>query len=134
MKPYSQDLRLRVLAAAVDTGSPTEQVAMTFSVSMPTIMRWLNRRREETADLEPKPIPPAGGPPGEGHDAPTVATPPALKANHDLLTLQEHREALEEELLGEEAVSTSTMGRASPGFPTQEDGRSEKVAQSPRTR
>jgi transposase len=47
MKPYSKDLRLRVLAA-VDAGKPREEVAETFSVSMPTIKRWLracaNRR------------------------------------------------------------------------------------------
>jgi transposase len=39
MKPYSKDLRLRVLSA-VDRGVPTEEeVAKTFSVSMPTIKR-----------------------------------------------------------------------------------------------
>jgi transposase len=40
MKPYSKDLRLRVLSA-VDAGTPREEVAETFSVSMPTIKRWL---------------------------------------------------------------------------------------------
>jgi transposase len=55
MKPYSKDLRLRVLSA-VDSGNPSEQVAKTFSVSMPTIKRWLKRRRE-TGDVEPEPIP-----------------------------------------------------------------------------
>ena len=59
MKPYSKDLRLRVLAA-VDRGVPRVEVAETFSVSAPTIKRWLKRRRE-TADVEPKPIP--GRPP-----------------------------------------------------------------------
>jgi len=49
MKPYSKDLRLRVLAA-VDSGEPREQVAKAFSVSMPTIKRWLKRRRE-TGDV-----------------------------------------------------------------------------------
>jgi transposase len=38
MKPYSKDLRLRVLAA-VDAGKPREEVAKTFSVSVPTIKR-----------------------------------------------------------------------------------------------
>jgi transposase len=55
MKPYSKDLRLRVLSA-VDAGKPREEVARTFSVSMPTIKRWLKRRRE-TGDVEPEPIP-----------------------------------------------------------------------------
>ena len=55
MKPYSKDLRVRVLAA-VDGGVPREEVAKTFSVSVPTINRWLKRRRE-SGDVEPKPIP-----------------------------------------------------------------------------
>jgi transposase len=55
MKPYSKDLRLRVLAA-VDAGRPREEVAKTFSVSVPTIKRWLKRPRERE-DVEPKPIP-----------------------------------------------------------------------------
>ena len=38
MKPYSKDLRIRVLAA-VDSETPREEVAKTFSVSMPTIKR-----------------------------------------------------------------------------------------------
>ena len=57
MKPYSKDSRLRVLAA-VERGVPREEeeVAKTFSVSVPTIKRWLKRRRE-TGDVQPKPIP-----------------------------------------------------------------------------
>jgi hypothetical protein len=35
-----ESLRLRVLAA-VDAATPRERVAKTFSVSMPTIKRWL---------------------------------------------------------------------------------------------
>jgi transposase len=42
--------------AAIDRGTPTEEVAKTFSVSMPTIKHWLRRRRE-TGDVEPNPIP-----------------------------------------------------------------------------
>ncbi len=60
MKPYSKDLRIRVLAA-VDRGVPREEVAKTFSVSVPTIKRWLKRRRE-TGDVEAKPISPADPP------------------------------------------------------------------------
>jgi transposase len=62
MKLYSKDLRLRVLAA-VDGATSRKEVAKTFSVSMPTIKRWLKHRRE-TADVEPKPIP--GRPPLKG--------------------------------------------------------------------
>jgi transposase len=104
MKPYSKDLRLRVLAA-VDRGLPREEVAKTFSVSVPTIKRWLKRRRE-TGDVEPRPIP--GRPASKGAML-QQWLPQQLEANHDL-TLEEHCEAFEEEL--GEAVSTSTVGRA----------------------
>ena len=85
--------------------TPREEVAKTFSVSMPTIKRWLKRRRE-TGDVKPRAIP--GRPPRKG----TVLKewlPKHLEKNDDL-TLEEHREAFEEEF-GEE-VSTSTIGRA----------------------
>lgn len=55
MKPYSRDLRLRVLAA-VDAGKPRQEIVETFSVSEPTIKRRLKRRRE-TGNVEPRPIP-----------------------------------------------------------------------------
>ena|ERR687890_670831 len=109
MKPYSKDLRLRVLAA-VDAGTPREQVAKTFSVSMPTIKRWLRRRRE-TGDVQPKPIP---GRPSRKGEMLQRWLPQQLEANDDL-TLEEHREAFEEEF--GEAVSTSTIGRAISSLP-----------------
>ncbi len=109
MKPYSKDLRSRVLAA-VDAGTPREQVAKTFSVSMPTIKRWLKRRRE-TGDVEPKPIP--GRPSRKGVMLQSWL-PKHLEANDDL-TLEEHREAFEEEF--GQRVSTSTIGRAIAGLP-----------------
>src|SRR5919202_6028042 len=90
MKPYSKDLRLRVLAA-VDAGTPREQVAKTFSVSMPTIKRWLKRRRE-TGDVQPKPIP---GRPSRKGVILRSWLPKHPEANDDL-TLEEHREAFEE--------------------------------------
>src|SRR5215216_5903129 len=102
MKPYSKDLRLRVLAA-LDAGRAREEVARTFSVSVATIKRWLKRRRE-TGDVEPKAIP--GRPSRKGRML-KGWLPRQLGANHDL-TLQEHCEAFEEEL--GEAVSTSTVG------------------------
>ena len=104
MRPYSKDLRLRVLAA-VDAGTPREQVAKTFSVSTPTIKRWLKRRRE-TGDVQPKPIP---GRPARKGAMLKEWLPNQLEANDDL-TLEEHREAFEEEF-GQQ-VSTSTIGRA----------------------
>lgn len=104
MKPYSKDLRIRVLAA-VDHGVPREEVAKTFSVSVPTIKRWLRRRRQ-TGDVEPRAIP---GRPSRKGVILRGWLPGQLEANNDL-TLQEHREAFEEEL--GEAVSISTVGRA----------------------
>jgi len=97
--------------AAVDAGKPREKVAKTFSVSMPTIKRWLKRRRE-TGDVEPKPIP---GRPARKGTMLQRWLPRQLEANHDL-TLEEHREAFEEEF--GEAVSTSTVGRAIARLPS----------------
>lgn len=104
MRPYSKDLRLRVLAA-VDAGKPREEVAQTFSVSVPTIKRWLKRRRE-TGDVEPKPIP---GRPSVKEAGLQEWLPYHLADNNDL-TLEAHRDAFEEEQGME--VSTSTVGRA----------------------
>ncbi len=104
MKPYSKDLRLGVLAA-VDNGAPGEEVARTFSVSVPTIKRWLKRRRE-TGDVEPRPIP---GRPRLKGAALEEWLPSQLRENNDL-TLEEHREAFEEQT-GVVSVSASTVGR-----------------------
>ena len=109
MKPYSKDLRLRMLKA-VDTGTPREDVARTFSVSMPTIKRWL-KRRKETGDVEPEPIP---GRPSRKGAMLREWLPKHLQANDDL-TLEEHRQAFEEHF--GQRVSTSTVGRAISGLP-----------------
>ena len=100
---------MRVLSA-VDAGKAREEVARTFSVSMPTIKRWLKRRRE-TGDLQPRAIP---GRPARKGAMLKEWLPEHLEANHDL-TLEEHCEAFEEEF-GEE-VSTSTIGRALADLP-----------------
>ncbi|MDP9476604.1 MAG: IS630 family transposase, partial [Actinomycetota bacterium] len=78
------------MLAAVDAGRFREEVAKTFSVSVPTIKRWLKRRRE-TSDVEPKPIP--GRPSTKGAMLQRWL-PEQLEANNDL-TLEEHREAFE---------------------------------------
>ena len=95
---------MRVLAA-VDRGVPREEIAKTFSVSMPTIKRWLKRRRE-TGDVEPKAIP---GRPSRKGNMLKEWLPKHLQENDDL-TLEEHSEAFEEEF--GQRVSTSTVGRA----------------------
>jgi transposase len=51
MNAYSLDLRLKVLDA-IDRGIPRKEVVRTFGVSMPTIERYLRRRREG-AGLDP---------------------------------------------------------------------------------
>src|SRR5688500_20129606 len=90
MKPYSKDLRLRVLSA-VDSGTPREQVAKTFSVSMPTIKRWLKRRRE-TGDVEPRAIP---GRPSRKGTLLEGWLPKHLEAT-DAVPLEQHSEAFGE--------------------------------------
>jgi transposase len=109
MKPYSKDLRLRVLAA-VDAGRPRKEIAKTFSVSVPTIKRWLKRPRE-TGDVQPRAIP---GRPSRKGTMLKEWLPHHLEANDDL-TLQEHSEAFEEEF--GQKVSTSTVGRAIASLP-----------------
>jgi transposase len=109
MKPYSKDLRIRVLAA-VDSGTPREEVAKTFSVSMPSIKRWLKRRRE-TGDVLPKPIP--GRTPYKGA-ALKAWLPNHLEENPDL-TLAEHRQAFEEQTGTK--VSEATVSRVIAALP-----------------
>ncbi|PLS83287.1 MAG: hypothetical protein CYG60_22235 [Actinobacteria bacterium] len=105
MKPYSKDSRIRVLAAA-DHGVAREEAARTFSVPVPTIKRWLERRRE-TSDVEPKPIP---GRPSRRKGEVLRGWLPARLRDDNGLTLEEHRGAFGEEL--GKAVSASTVGRA----------------------
>ncbi len=104
MKPYSKDLRLRVLAA-VDRGMPRKEVARVFGVSEPTIRRYLRLRRE-TGDVEPKSVP---GPPARKGAALGAALPAQVRANPDL-TLAEHCELFED--VHGVKVSTATMSRA----------------------
>ena len=55
MQAYSKDLRIRVIDA-VDRGVPRAEVAEQFMVSLRTIKRWLQRRRE-TGNLAASPRP-----------------------------------------------------------------------------
>ena len=104
MKPYSEDLRWRVMAA-VDRGEPRTEVAERFSVSVPTITRWVRRRRE-TGGLAPKPVP---GPPAVKTDALLAALPGRLAERADA-TLEEQC-SWWRATSGVE-VSTATMSRA----------------------
>jgi transposase len=104
MKPYSKDLRLKVLAA-VDRGMPRGEAAKVFGVSVPTIKRYLKLRRE-TGDVEPKPVP---GPTARKGAALDGVLPAQARANPGL-TLEEHCELFEE--TEGVRVSTATMSRA----------------------
>lgn len=103
MKAYSKDLRLKVLDA-VDRGMPRNEVARIFGISVPSIKRWLRRRRE-SGDVEPSPIP---GPSARKGAMLEQWLPDQLENNPDL-TLAEHCESFEEDLGVE--VSTATMSR-----------------------
>ena len=104
MRPYSKDLRLRVLAAC-DRGMLREEVARVFGVSAPTIRRYLRLRRE-TGGVEAKPVP---GPPARKGAALESALPAQARSNPDL-TLAEHCELFEDQHGID--VSTATMSRA----------------------
>ena len=84
MKAYSEDLRERVVAA-VDDGRRREEVARLFRVALPTIKRWLKRRRE-TGSLAPSSRP---GAPSVKMAALRAGLLPQLEAHPDA-TLEEH--------------------------------------------
>ena len=105
MRPYSTDLRERVMTA-VDRGERREAVAERCSVSVPTITRWVRRRRE-TGGLAPKPVP---GPPAVKTNALLDALPDRLAARADA-TLDE--QCAWWRAVSGVPVSTATMSRAS---------------------
>lgn len=104
MKPYSEDLRWRVVSA-VSSGMSREDVAWRFAVSQPTITRWLRLQRE-TGDLTPKPVP---GRPAVKLNAVIKALPGRLVERADA-TLAEQCSWWH--TVSGVAVSTATMSRA----------------------
>jgi transposase len=105
MKPYSKDLRLRVLAA-VDRGMPRKRGGADLRrLGADPIRRYLRLRRE-TGDVEPKP---PTGPPARKGAVLEAALPAQAEANPDL-TLAEHCELFEEG--SGVRVSSATMSRA----------------------
>src|SRR5215212_4384600 len=84
MRPYSEDLRVRVVEA-VDAGMARSDIALVFAVSLPTIKRWLRRRRE-TGAVVPKAIP---GPVAIKTAGLPAALPERLASRPDA-TLDEH--------------------------------------------
>ena len=104
MKPYSKDLRLKILAAC-DRGMLRKEVSRIFGVSEPTIRRYLRLRRE-TGDVEPRPVP---GPPARKGEALEAVLPGQVSRNPDL-TLEEHRALFYDEHGTE--VSAASVSRA----------------------
>jgi transposase len=104
MKPYSTDLRQRVLNA-IDHGTPRSHIVELLQVSLSTIKRYLRQRRE-TGSLAAKPIP--GRPPKKG--AVLDAELPAQLAAHDDATLEQHCQLWEAS--HSVRVSTASMSRA----------------------
>ena len=104
MKPYSEDLR-RAVVAALGRGMKRSVAVETFSVSLPSIKRWVKRDRE-TGELAPKPIP---GPPAVKRDALVAALPARLAERADA-TLEAHCSWWAEQT--GVVVSTATMSRA----------------------
>ena len=84
MRPYSEDLRVRVVEA-VDVGMARSEVGRVFAVSLPTIKRWMRRRRE-TGGVAPKAIP---GPAAIKTAGLPAALPERLAGRPDA-TLDEH--------------------------------------------
>ena len=104
MKPYSEDLRECVVRSVL-IGTPRDDVAARFAVSLPTIERWLRLKRE-TGAVAPKPVP---GPVAVKTNALLAALPERLSTHADA-TLSEQC-AWWEQQSGVE-VSTATMSRA----------------------
>ncbi len=61
-KPYSYDLRKKVIQAILLDGLKISEASLIFSISRNTIRLWLKRQRE-TGDFQQKP----NQPPGNGH-------------------------------------------------------------------
>ena len=105
-RPYSGDLRRRVVAAVLEGGQRRGSVARRFAVGRSTVYRWVEAAREE-GRLEAKPM--CGGPKptirGEGEDALKQ-----LVATDNHLTLAEYRDRLAE--AAGVRVHPWTLGRA----------------------
>ena len=88
MKPYSEDLRERIVTA-VTGGMKKAQAARFFKVSLNSVKRYV-KQWEESGTLEAKPVP--GRPPTL--DAAKIAVVEAKRAAQPDTTLAEHAEHL----------------------------------------
>ena len=98
------DLRVRVVEA-VEGGTARTEAARVFAVSLPTIKRWLKRRRE-TGGVAPTPVP---GPAAVKTAGLPLALPERLAARPDAL-LVEH--CAWWQAVSGHRVSRATMSRA----------------------
>ena len=105
-RPYSGDLRRRVVATALDEGQSRGSVARRFAVGRSTVYRWVEAAREE-GRLEAKPM--RGGPEPTIRDASGDALKRLVAADNHL-TLAEYRDRLAEEV--GVRVHPWTLGRA----------------------
>ena len=92
MKPYSVDLRQRVIAA-YETGNVSQrQLAQQFSIALSTVQAWIQRKRR-TGSLAPEPI---GGSKSKLDQDARAALARLIETQPDA-TLAEWAEALEAE-------------------------------------
>jgi transposase len=85
MKPYSMDLRQRVVAACEAGTASTKEIAVRFNVSLAWVKR-LRQRQRETGSIAPKPHAGGAGPKFKGEDLEKLKQ--AVEANSDA-TLEE---------------------------------------------
>ena len=108
-RAYSADLRLKVVAA-VDRGVPRRQAAEVFGVSVPTIERYLRRRRE-TGRVDPSPRP---GRPAAKAERLRAWLPGRLRERNDATLAERCARFAEETGVG---ASTATTSRAIASLP-----------------
>ena len=105
-RPYSGDLRRRVIAAALEGSQSRDEVARRFAVGRSSVYRWIGTAQSE-GRLEAKPM--RGGPEPVIRDETEAALRDLVKAeNH--LTLSEYRDRLADET--GVRVHPWTVGRA----------------------
>jgi transposase len=123
MNAYSKVLRLKVLCA-IDRGIPRKDVSDLFGISLSTIKRWLNRRRQ-TGNVNIHKIP---GRPSLKGKALREWLPSQLKSNPDLTRSEHCGEAFEDEVgvRVSEATMSRSIARLPGGWPLK------KVEDSPR--
>jgi transposase len=105
-RPYSSDLRRRVVAAALDGGQSREAVAVRFAVGRSSVYRWVEAAQSE-GRLEAKPM--RGGPRPTIRDDGEAALRRLVAADNHL-SLAEYRDRLAEET--GVRVDPWTVGRA----------------------